>query len=346
MKAAVLENKTLLTYGEIPTPAPAAGNVLLKVKAVSICGSDIMRYTQGHRMYPLVLGHECAGVVAETGPGVSTDLIGQHAAVIPLIPCFACPQCLAGRYSACKSYSFIGSRQNGGFAEYVELPERNLLFLPPEVPFEAAALIEPSSVARHILDLGCFQPGQSAVVLGAGSIGLMVVQWLRILGASQIFAVDVVDDNLQAAQKLGAHVILNPRRDDVPARVLEHTGQGVDLALETAGVPQTLAQTIQVTRPRGQVVCGGNQPLDASLPMRFIEDLMRKELHLNGCFMSYSAPFPGHEWTDSVDELFSGRLDMETMISHRFPLSQAPQVFAQIGEHALAHRKIILYPEG
>lgn len=346
MKAAILENKGVLTYSpDVPAPTVKPGHVLLQVKAVSICGSDISRYAKGHRMYPLILGHECAGVIADVGAGVRRDLIGRPAAIIPLVPCFECEECQRGYYSACHRYSFIGSRQDGGFAEYVELPERNALIVPDDMKFEEAALIEPSTVARHILDLGQFQAGQSAIVLGAGSIGLMIVQWLRILGARLIICTDVSDDNLNTARRLGAHVTLNPKQVDVTAEVKKLAGDGVDLALEAAGVPQTLAQTITVTRPRGFVVCGGNQPLDASLPMQFIEDLMRKELNLVGCFMSYSAPFPGHEWTDTVEAIRNGQLDLQTMISHHYPLSAAPDVFASIAAHQLAHRKIILHPE-
>jgi L-iditol 2-dehydrogenase len=345
MKAAVLENKSTMTYQEVPTPSPRPGHVLLKVKAVSICGSDIMRYTKGHRLYNLILGHECAGVITTVGEGVSKDLIGRPASVIPLVPCFECEQCKAGRYSACHKYSFIGSRQNGGYAEYVELPERCAFSLPDGIDLEAAALIEPSTVARHIIDLGSFEAGQSAIVLGAGSVGLMAVQWLRILGAKLIISTDIVDDNLQVARELGAHITLNPKGMDVTAEVRKLTGDGVDLAIEAAGSPQTLAQTIQVTRPRGNVVCGGNQPPEASLPMTFVEDLMRKELRLNGCFMSYSAPFPGHEWTDSVQAMLSGQLNVARMISHRYPLAQAPQVFEDIAARRIAYRKIMLLPE-
>jgi len=174
----------------------------------------------------------------------------------------------------------------------------------------------------------------------------MVVQWLRILGAKLIVCTDVVEENLAAAKALGAHVTLNPKQVDLKAEVANLTGDGVDVAVEAAGSPQTLAQTLQVTKPRGSVVCGGNQPLTASLPMSFIEDLMRKELRLVGCFMSYSAPFPGHEWTDTVQAIRSGQLDMQGMISHRVPLAKAPEIFAQIGAHTLPHRKIILRPKG
>jgi L-iditol 2-dehydrogenase len=345
MKAAILENQGVITYQDTPTPSPREGHVLLKVKAVSICGSDIMRFVKGHRLYPLILGHECAGIITEVGAGVDAALIGSHAAVIPLIPCFECEQCHLGHYSACHKYSFIGSRQSGGYAEYVEIPVRNALILPESLKFEYAALIEPSTVARHILDLGDFKPGQTAIVLGAGSVGLMAVQWLRILGAKLIICTDVVDSNLTTAEVLGAHVTLNPKRDNIKERVKALVDDGVDLAIEAAGSPLALAQTIQVTRPRGSVVCGGNQPLDATLPMTFIEDLMRKELQLNGCFMSYSAPFPGHEWTESIEALCDGRLDMETVISHRYPLSEVTRLFEDIAAHRLAHKKIILFPD-
>ena len=344
MKAAVLADRGVLAYREVPTPEPAAGEVLLQVRASAVCGSDIHRFRRGHRTYPMILGHEAAGVITAAGEGADPALVGRHAALVPLLPCHGCAQCRAGRFSACGSYSFIGSRRAGAFAEYVAVPARNALLVPDDLPFEAAALIEPASVARHMLDLGGFTAGQSAIVLGAGSIGLMLVQWLRILGASQVVATDVVEANLHAARALGAHVTLNATRDDVPAEVRRCTGAGVDLALEAAGSPASLAQAIEVTRPRGSVVLGGNQPTDASLSMAFIENVMRRELSLTGCFMSCSAPWPGHEWTDSLAAVLDGGLDMGAMISHRAPLAEAPAIFGEIGAHRLAHRKIVFDP--
>jgi L-iditol 2-dehydrogenase len=345
MKAAVLENKGVIEYKDVPTPEPGPGHVRLKVKAISICGSDIKRYVDGHRMYPLILGHETSGIVDSVGSGVSKDLIGKHAAIIPLMPCFECEQCKEGHYSACHSYSFIGSRQAGGFAEFVDLPERNVLLLPDKLPFEHAALVEPSTVARHMLALGDFKSGQTAVVFGAGSIGLMLVQWLRILGAKKIIVSDLLEDNLKIALKVGAHEALNPSKVDVIKEVGKLLGDGANLTLEATGVPQVLQQTLSVTRPRGKIVLAGNQPLDKSLPLTFIENMMRREISMVGCFMSYSAPFPGHEWTETIAALSDGRLDMETLISHRFPLSKAPEVFQKIGAHELAHQKIIMSPE-
>ncbi len=344
MKALALEDRLVVAIRDVPEPVVGAGDVLLEVHAAAVCGSDIHRFVRGHREYPMILGHEAAGVITAAGADVDPALVGRHAALVPLIPDHTCDQCLAGRFSACRAYSFVGSRRPGAFAERVAVPALNVLLVPDELPFEQAALIEPSTVARHLLDLGGFGRGQSAIVLGAGSIGLMLVQWLRVLGASLIIATDVAEANLEAAAALGAHVTLNPTKLTVADEVRRLTGAGVDLSVEAAGSPQALASVVEVTRPKGTVVLGGNQPVDASLPMSFVEALMRRELTLTGGFMSYSAPWPGHEWTDSLAAALDGGLDLPAMISHRAPLAQAPAIFEEIGAHRLVHRKIVLDP--
>jgi L-iditol 2-dehydrogenase len=344
MKALVLEDRLAIAVRDVPEPVPGPGEVRLDVLASSICGSDIHRFARGHREYPLILGHEAAGVIEAVGKGLDRALVGRHAVVVPLIPDHTCHECRAGRFSACASYTFVGSRRAGALAERVVVPEANLLMLPDDVPFESAALIEPATVARHILDLGRVEAGRTAIVLGAGSIGLMVVQWLRILGASLIVAVDIADANLGAAKALGAHETLNPSRDDVAGEVRRLTGAGADLVLEASGSPAALQSVVEVTRPRGTVVLGGNQPTDAELPMAFVEALMRRELTVTGCFMSYSAPWPGHEWVDSLAAVGTGDLDMQAMISHRMPLSDAPAAFDEIAARRLVHRKIVFDP--
>lgn len=343
MKAAVLEGIGKIVYCEVEKPAPLAGEVLMRVRATSICGSDVSRVLKGHRTMPLILGHEAAGEVVEVGPGVDDKLLGLRAAVVPLMPCMRCAYCSQGLYSACTGYSFIGSRRNGTFAEYVMLPAENLLFLPDDLDFEAGALIEPATVALHALERGGFKPGQSAAALGAGSIGLMAVQWLRKLGAQKIFVSDLNDENLACARSFGAHIAINPLHEDIVSRVAEETG-GVDLALELAGAPQTLAQAIEITRPRGSVVLTGNQPKDAVFPAGLMEQITRKELHVSGTWMSYSAPFPGHEWPDAAAALCSGDLNAAEMITHRFPLSEVEAVFKGIADRSFTYRKIILIP--
>lgn len=353
MRAVVLEDRGVLALRERPEPVPGPGEVLLRVRAVSVCGSDLHRYHRGHRTYPLVLGHEAAGEVVRAGPGADPGLVGRRVALIPLVPDGTCPDCVAGRFSACPAYSFIGSRVDGAFAELVALPVRNVLPLPDDLPFETGALVEPSSVARHLLDLpgGDRSNGRpdairdaSVAVLGAGPIGLLVVRWLALLGARAILATDLVPDHLEAARSLGATAVVDPARDDVAAAVERLAPGGVDLVVEASGAPAALLSTVELARARGTILLAGNQPPESTLASAFLERLMRRELSLGGGFMSYSAPWPGREWTESVAALAAGRIPIAPLVSHRFPLSEAPAVFAAIGDGRLVHRKIVFDP--
>jgi len=344
MKAVVLEGLGQMACRDIERPVIGKGEVLLRVRAASICGSDVSRFLKGHRFYPLVLGHEAAGEVVEVGQDVDPTVQGMRAAVIPLIPCMICVYCQHGLFSACENYSFLGSRRAGGFAEFVSLPVANLMPLPAEVDFESSALIEPATVAWHAIKMGKFAPGQSVVVLGAGSVGLMAVQWLRILGARRILVSDLIEENLHAALELGAHIAINANHENVVSRIREETGGGADLALELAGSPYTLTQAIQAARPRGSVVLTGNQPKDATFPAELMETITRKELVISGTWMSYSTPFPGEEWRAAIAAMQSGQLHTHELISHRFPLSQGEWVFQSIAQRSLIYRKILLIP--
>lgn len=344
MKALVLEGLGEMACRELDRPRPGAGEVLLRVRAAAVCGSDVSRFLKGHRLYPLVLGHEASGEVVETGPGTDPALIGMRAALIPLIPCMRCAYCVQGLYSACTAYSFLGSRRDGGFAEFVALPVANLMPLPAGVDFESGALIEPATVARHALEMGRFAAGQSVAVLGAGSVGLMAVQWLRRLGAGKILVSDLSEDNLACARRLGAHGTISARNGDVARRLVEESGGGVDLALELAGAPQALEQALLGVRPRGSVVLTGNQPKDAVFPAELMETITRKELEVHGTWMSYSAPFPGYEWEEAIAVMQAGALSAAEIISHRFPLCEGEAVFRAIGQRTLAYRKIMLVP--
>ena len=172
MKAAVLYANEDIRYEEIPTPELKADQVLVKVKAVGICGSDVPRVLQnGAHYYPIVLGHEFSGEIVALGEGVTADLkVGDRVAGVPLVPCFACEDCKNGNFSLCKHYTFIGSRIQGAFAEYVAMPQQNVVKFDPSVPFETAAFCEPSTVALHGLEVAGYAPGGHVAVLGGGTI--------------------------------------------------------------------------------------------------------------------------------------------------------------------------------
>jgi L-iditol 2-dehydrogenase len=343
VKALVLEDRRSIAIREVADPEAGPGEVVLRVEATTICGSDVHRYVRGHREYPMILGHEAAGTIVTAGVDVDAALVGGRAAVIPLVPCFTCGRCVAGLFSLCTSYSFIGSRRPGALAEAVAVPATNLCILPAAMPAETGALIEPATVARHMLAIGEPARDGSAVVFGAGSIGLMTVQWLRARGVTSIVAVDPIEANRRAALELGAKAALDPT-DEFEAALRRHLDDGADVVYEASGSPAALSQTIDAAKPRATIVLGGNQPQDASLPMSFVERLMRKEVRVIGSFMSYSAPWPGLEWSETVDIARRELLDARALISHRMSLSKAPEVFEAIAMHSLPHRKVVFLP--
>lgn len=343
MNAVVLEAPQQIVYKQIPVPELEAGWVLLKVGAVSICGSDVLRVWHGHaRVVPIVLGHECAGTVVKVGKGVDEDLMDRRFALIPLIPNMESPISKMGFYSSSPGYSFIGSRINGGFAEYVAVPATNIIELPDDVPVDIGALIEPSTVAYHALNRGGGIKGKSVAVFGVGSIGLLTIQMAKALGADQVIAVDIADHQLEAARQFGAHETVNARDSVASESIMAMTTYGVDLSVEVAGVPATLMQAIFSTRAGGDVVLVGNQPVEKEIKLDFFEQFMRRQLNMHGSWMSYSAPFPGIEWQGTLDMMQDGRLKLEDMITHRIALNELPNMFQQIHEGGIAYRKIMV----
>jgi L-iditol 2-dehydrogenase len=343
MNAVVLAEPQRIVYQSIPTPMLEAGWVLLKVNAVSICGSDVLRVWHGHaRVLPIVLGHECAGTVVKVGDGVSSDLIGRRYALIPLIPNFDSPISSMGFYSSSPGYSFIGSRINGGFAEYVAVPVNNIIELPDNVPMEIGALLEPTTVAYHALNRGGGVAGKTVVVFGAGSIGLLTIQVAQALGAARIIAVDLSDLHLQSAAKFGAQITLNPQTTDVVETIMKTTRYGADLSVEVAGVPATLMQAILSTRPGGDLVLVGNQPVSKQISLDAIEQMMRRQLNMHGSWMSYSAPFPGREWSGTLALMDAKKLMLDSIISHRIQLSELPAMFERIHQGGFDYCKIMV----
>jgi L-iditol 2-dehydrogenase len=346
MKAVVLERPGTLTYQEVEQPQPGVGQALVRMQAASICGSDLLRVFHGHaRVLPIILGHECAGIIEAVGAGVDSALVGQPAAIIPLVPCMKCDPCGRGLYASCRNYSFIGSRVAGGFAEYVALPAQNLLLLPLGIDLELAALIEPLSVGAHALARGGGAAGRTVGVVGVGSIGLLATLMAHYKGARSIIAIDVDDARLETAKAFGASAVFNARSGDVVEAARALTGGGVDLALEVSGVPSAAEQAVMLARPGGDAVFVGNQPMDKMLPTSLIEHIMRYQINLHGAWMSYSAPFPGQEWQDAAAVVAQEGERLKAIISHRVTLGDVPGIFAQIHDGTLAYRKVLISPE-
>lgn len=322
MKAGVVFGKGDIRYTDWEEPIAGKGEVRVRVKACGICGSDVPRALgdEAH-FYPIILGHEFSGVIDAVGPGVDNVTVGDHVIGIPLIPCMQCENCLRGDYALCTNYSFVGSRRPGAFADYVVLPKENVVKIDPKIPFDVAALFEPSTVALHGLRSVDFQPGKRVAVLGIGAIGVFVVQWARILGAREIIAMDVADERLSLAMKVGATDVVNTTRQ-------ETLPTGFDYVFETAGQPDTIKLGFRLVGPKCSLCCIGTPHRDFEFPWKVWENMNRREARVNGTWMSYSAPFPGEEWRLTAEKFSDHSLIFtEDIVYDRMPMSEITKAF-------------------
>lgn len=331
MKAAVLHANEDLRYEEIPMPELLPDTVRVRVRAVGICGSDIPRVlSHGAHFYPVVLGHEFSGVIDAVGEGVTDLAVGDTVSGAPLVPCMKCKDCMVGNYSLCRHYSFIGSRQQGAFADYVVIPAANAIKYDPSIPFVQAAMFEPSTVALHGLLKADYRGGKCVAILGGGTIGMFTMQWAKIFGAKKVVVFDIVPERLELAKRLGADAVINTREEDVTARVAELTdGQGFGSVFETAGNPITMKMAFEVAGSSRSVCFIGTPTRNVEFTPREWEQINRKELHLTGSWMSYSAPFPGKEWELTAHYFATGQLKFDdALIDRIFPMKQAADAFA------------------
>lgn len=333
MKAAVLYGKRDLRVEEIDPPKLNSDEVLVKVEYTGICGSDLPRVLgNAAHYYPIILGHEFSGEVVETGPGVKNVTVGDRVAGSPLIPCHQCPDCLRGNYALCKHYSFIGSRLQGSWAEYVKLPARNAVRLPDGVTYEQGAFFEPATVALHGLLVMGFSGGCDVAIIGMGTIGLLTLQCAKILGAKRIFAFDLDQDKLALAQQLGADVCVNTGDDQfrevLPQLITEQTGgAGFEQVIDAAGVEFTEKLSLELAANKGNVMFIGTPSQNVTLTPHQFEHFNRKELTVRGSWMSYSAPFPGREWELAGYYFQNGQLTCDLLLDRKIPLTQIETAF-------------------
>ncbi|MCZ4551037.1 2,3-butanediol dehydrogenase [Gordonia rubripertincta] len=253
MRAAMYYGNQKVEIVDAPNPAPAAGQVKVKVGFNGICGSDLHEYyagpifipTEPHpltgQQAPLILGHEFSGTISELGDGVDGFAIGDRVAVLPLYYCGKCSRCAAGNYNTCAQFAFHGLMADGGMAEYTVVPVGMLHKLPNDLPLELGALVEPMAVAYHAAQLGDLSPGDTAVVFGAGPIGIGLWFALRGIGIDDVVVVEPSADRRSAIRHLGAEV-LDPSEADVISKILERTdGRGADAVFDAAGVPAAVA---------------------------------------------------------------------------------------------------------
>ena len=333
MKAYVLNGIGDLQYQELPKPQLMPGWCLVQVKAAGICSSDIPRiFTKGTYHFPTIPGHEFAGIVAETADKEAAHWVGKHVGVFPLIPCKQCPQCQQGRYELCQSYDYIGSRRDGAFAEYVAVPVWNLVEISPDIPFSAAAMLEPIAVALHAVKRAALQPGDSVAVIGTGMIGFVAAQWAKAFGAGQV---DVIGRNLQkqalAEQLPGIRYKLDG----------EIAADSYDAVIEAVGTETAIARALEMTKAGGRVVLMGNPAGDICLPQNIYWRILRKQLTVTGTWNSSYEAGAVCDWTEACAALAEGALDVLPLISHSFDQAALPDGLDLMRSHSQPYCKVM-----
>ena len=318
-----------IRYDEIEMPVIKKDEILVKVNVTGICGSDIPRVLgDAAHYYPIVLGHEFSGEVVETGREVDNVKTGDRISGAPLLPCHRCDDCMRGHFSQCKHYSFIGSRVNGSWAEYVKMPGKNAVRLPEEVSFIQGAFFEPTTVALHGLFVMGFKGGYDAAIVGMGTIGLLTLQCARIMGAKRIFAFDIDSRKLDIASKYGADVCINTMDDSFSEKIEELTrNRGFEMVIETAGVEYTEKLCLEIAANKGNIMFIGTPSRPVTFQPREFEHINRKELTVRGSWMSYSAPFPGREWELAGYYFSKGLIRAEKLIDRIVPIQDVTGVF-------------------
>ena len=316
-------------------------DILVRVTAASLCGSDLHIYegTPGYEFMPLplTLGHEFAGEVVEMGRQVQGIKIGDRVTANPSMPCGRCDWCKVGKGSSCRSGFSLGLTGEGAFAEYVLLKAGAEIFkIPENVSAECASLCEPMSIVLNGIDLSEFKPGQPAVVLGPGPIGLLAVQLLKASGASQVIITGTASDHarLEVAKKIGADIVINVEEEDPVKAVIRHTGR-VNYVFEATGVSRAIDQGLKMLNRGGKMMVIGIHSENASINTI---DLVRKRKSIIGVY-GYSRA----TWERSLALLAGGRVDPKPMITHLFPFSRGEEGFE--AAHQKIAAKVIFVPE-
>ena len=343
MRALLLSEYKKLSVVDMPTPEIGDDDVLVRVRACGICGSDIHGYdgSTGRRIPPLVMGHEAAGVIERVGRGVQGFEPGERVSFDSTVSCGTCHFCRRGQINLCDNRTVLGVscgdyRRHGAFAEYVAVPSRILYKLPDSLPFERAALIESVSIAVHAVSRHVPKPDDTVVVVGSGMIGLLVIQVLKDKGTRNIVAVDVDPRKLVLAQRMGATRTLNPKDNDVPAAVRDVTGgRGADVSFEVVGHGDTVLSAIRSLRKGGTIVLVGNLSPTVELPL---QDVVSREISVLGsCASSGEIP-------ECIDLLARGVVDVDPIISLKASLDEGPELFARLYGGDKNLMKVIIQP--
>ena len=343
MKSLLLSEYNHLEIADVPLPVVGRGEVLVRVEACGICGSDVHGFdgSTGRRIPPIVMGHEAAGTVETVGEGATKYKKGDRVTFDSTIYCGECQYCKRGQINLCDNREVIGVscgdyRRHGAFAEYVVVPERIMYPLPIDFSFEAAAMLEAVSVALHGVKVSQVTGGETALVIGAGMIGLLTLQAARAAGCKRVFITDVDETRLKLARQVGADETLHCSGAELVAEVMRLTGgNGVDITLEAVGRNETVAAAIDCTRKGGTVTLIGNIMPEVTLPL---QKVVVRQLRLQGSCASSG------EYPEAIELIANGKIQVKQLITAVASLEEGPRWFERLHSREPNLMKIILTP--
>jgi 2-desacetyl-2-hydroxyethyl bacteriochlorophyllide A dehydrogenase len=338
MKALVYHGPEDLRYEEIEDVRPAKDEVLVKIKAVGICGSDVHGYLgiTGRRTPPMVMGHEFSGVVEEVGSEVASVKAGDRVAPYPVVFCGECEFCREGKMHICLNKRALGVLDcNGAMAEYVCVPEKVIFKLPESVSYNVGSLIEPMAVSYRGVNNAGDISGKNVLVVGTGTIGLLALAHVKMRNPAKIFVTDLSDSRLEVAKKMGADVVINPSKENVDEIIKAQTGGlGVDVAIEAVGATPTVQQAMASLKLGGTAVWIGNSAKMININM---QEIVTRELKVFGTFL-----YTFKEFGECVELLGSGKLNVEPIISATASLEEGIDYFKQLAKDPGSLIKVVL----
>jgi len=325
MKAAVFYGKgDIRVETNFPTPSVKENEVLIRVKACGVCGTDVHIFSGAQGATdcnpPVILGHEFSGVVEKTGSSVTHVKVGQHVTVNPNISCEACDQCRRGNPHFCDHMAATGVNYNGGFAEYCVVLEKQVFILPDSVPFEEAAMCEPVACCLHGIDLSQIQCGDTVLIVGGGTIGMIMLQLAQMSGATRIAMLETNEKRFALAKKLGADIVLNPLKENVSEAIRAAGCEDIRVAIECVGRPETVEYAIEYAGKAATVMIFGLTNPDCAIPFKPFE-AFKKELTVK---TSYVNP---NTQGRAAQIITSGRLNLADLISDRISLDHIQDAF-------------------
>lgn len=356
MKALILEDINNIAVGDIDVPILRKGEALVKVMAAGICGSDVPRsYRDGAHVMPIVLGHEFSGevVAVETSDMTQNSMYaikeGARVGVFPLIPCGKCNPCINKHYEMCRNYNYLGSRCNGGFAEYVAVPIGNLIELPDSVSFEQAAMLEPMAVAVHSMKQTNIVGNENIVVCGLGTIGILLVMFLKELGVENIIVIGNKDFQKKTMLEMGIREdrYCDIRTDNVADFISDKTkGNGADIFFECVGKNETINIAVDNIAPAGQICLVGNPQSDVTFDKKIYWKILRNQINIHGTWNSSFTGEDSDDWHYVIKRLSNGSIKPEKLITQRFTLEDVVKGFELMRDKSEDYVKVMAYPQG